>query len=154
MTFKKTHPSLYIKNVSINFAPKTKKLFKKLSIYIFITLYIVAMLRPIAPLVEYVINYDYISKVLCINKDTPELKCNGKCQLMKKLQQQQDDDFNSLQVNMKEYPVGFVNLLNFNQRKIIPTDKLKIFSSKNNYFYVYNSEVFHPPTFPLSTFNT
>ena len=104
------------------------------------------MLRPIAPLVEYVINYDYISKVLCINKDKPELRCNGKCQLMKKLQQQEEDDFNSLQVNMKEYPVGFVNILNFNQNKIIPTDKLKIFSSKNNYFYVYNSEVFHPPT--------
>jgi hypothetical protein len=31
------------------------------------------------------INYDYISKVLCINKDKPELKCNGKCHLMKEL---------------------------------------------------------------------
>jgi hypothetical protein len=34
---------------------------------------------------DYAINYDYISKVLCINKDKPELKCNGKCHLMKEL---------------------------------------------------------------------
>ncbi|SDF30803.1 hypothetical protein SAMN04487992_11128 [Cellulophaga baltica] len=34
---------------------------------------------------EYVFNYDYISEVLCINKDKPELNCNGKCYLMTKL---------------------------------------------------------------------
>jgi len=34
---------------------------------------------------EYAFNYDYISKVLCINKDKPELNCNGKCYLMSKL---------------------------------------------------------------------
>tara|TARA_B100000678_G_scaffold92423_1_gene77164 strand:- start:41816 stop:42130 length:315 start_codon:yes stop_codon:yes gene_type:complete len=35
--------------------------------------------------VEYLANYDYIAKVLCINKDQPELHCNGKCYLMKQL---------------------------------------------------------------------
>jgi hypothetical protein len=47
-----------------------------------------AMLKPIAPFVTYALNYDYISKVLCINKDKPEMRCKGACQLMKKLQQQ------------------------------------------------------------------
>jgi hypothetical protein len=34
-------------------------------------------------LVDYAINYEYISKVLCENKAKPELQCNGKCHLMK-----------------------------------------------------------------------
>ena len=37
------------------------------------------------PVVEYVLNYDYISKELCENKDRPELACNGKCYLMQAL---------------------------------------------------------------------
>jgi hypothetical protein len=36
-------------------------------------------------LVDYAINYEYISKVLCENKAKPELQCNGKCHLMKEL---------------------------------------------------------------------
>jgi hypothetical protein len=47
--------------------------------------------KPIFPVMDYAINYDYISKVLCINKDKPELKCNGKCHLMKELAKTEDD---------------------------------------------------------------
>jgi len=36
--------------------------------------------------VEYVVDYDYISQVLCINKDKPEMHCNGKCYLMQTLE--------------------------------------------------------------------
>ena len=43
------------------------------------------LLKPILPFVVYVVNYEYISKVLCVNKDKPMLHCNGKCQLMKEL---------------------------------------------------------------------
>ena len=43
------------------------------------------LFRPVFPAFEYVANYDYIAKVLCINKDQPELNCNGKCYLMKQL---------------------------------------------------------------------
>jgi len=105
------------------------------------------MLRPIAPLVEYVINYDYISKVLCINKDKPELNCNGKCHLMKKLEQQQEDDFNSLQINMEEYPIGFVSVLHILDKKPINiTKRKKIFSYKSNYYFSFHQEIFNPPT--------
>ena len=105
------------------------------------------MLRPIAPLIEYVINYDYISKVLCINKDKPELRCNGKCHLMKKLKQQEEDDFNSLRINMKEYPVGFVSILQFSDEYIERKIKRKdTFSYKQNYHFIFYQKIFHPPT--------
>lgn len=32
-------------------------------------------------LVDYFLHYSYYSEVLCVNKDKPQLKCNGKCHL-------------------------------------------------------------------------
>jgi hypothetical protein len=39
---------------------------------------------------EYAINKDYIAKNLCINKEKPNLHCNGKCRLMKKLSEEEN----------------------------------------------------------------
>ena len=89
------------------------------------------MLKPIAPFVEYAINYDYISKILCINKDKPAMNCKGKCQLMIKLQEKQQNDYQSLKIHMEEYPVGFVKILKkifFSSLKITT-----IFFQKNFY---------------------
>jgi hypothetical protein len=41
---------------------------------------------------EYVVNYDYIVETLCINKDKPELNCNGKCYLSKELAKTNDTE--------------------------------------------------------------
>lgn len=35
----------------------------------------------------YLVNKEYIIDVLCVNKDKPSMKCDGKCQLEKKLQE-------------------------------------------------------------------
>ena len=51
-------------------------------------LFIVALLvllKPVLPVFDYIINYEYIANELCENKAQPELKCNGKCHLMKEL---------------------------------------------------------------------
>lgn len=57
---------------------------------IFLTLFVV--FRPLVPLVEYAVQYDYISEVLCVNKDNAELHCNGKCYLRKQLSKANDTD--------------------------------------------------------------
>ena len=61
---------------------------------IFLTLYMA--FRPLIPLVEYAVNYDYISAVLCINKSKPELHCNGKCYLSKELAKTNNSDSSPL----------------------------------------------------------
>jgi hypothetical protein len=103
------------------------------------------MLRPVAPFVEYVINYDYISKVLCINKDKPALQCNGKCQLMQKLEKQQDDDFKSLRIVGEDYPIGFIELLSIKKDTIILKTISKLYPYNKNYFFLFSKLVFHPP---------
>jgi len=42
-------------------------------------------LSPVLPFLDYFANYDYISKVLCINKDEPVKTCNGKCHLVQEI---------------------------------------------------------------------
>lgn len=41
--------------------------------------------KPFWPVVEYVVNYEYIVTTLCENRDKPEMHCNGKCYLSKEL---------------------------------------------------------------------
>jgi len=61
---------------------------KKLVVIIALTLF----LKPIFPVIEYVVNYDYITKVLCVNKDKSMMHCNGKCHLMKELAKESEND--------------------------------------------------------------
>lgn len=53
--------------------------------YVLLVIAFVICLKPIIPFVEYVVDYDYISQVLCVNKDKPQMHCNGKCYLMRTL---------------------------------------------------------------------
>src|SRR5690606_19425672 len=50
-----------------------------------------AFLAP-AVFIDFKLNQDYISKVLCINRDKPELECEGQCVLMQKMKRTQDAD--------------------------------------------------------------
>jgi hypothetical protein len=49
----------------------------------------------------YLINIDYISKVLCINRDKPEMKCDGKCHLKSQFRQQEEREQKG-PLNLKE----------------------------------------------------
>jgi hypothetical protein len=51
-----------------------------------------AEIRPLLPYLEYYANYEYISKVLCINKDKPMSTCNGKCYLSQQLKEAQETE--------------------------------------------------------------
>ena len=48
---------------------------------------------------SYQVNKDFISKHLCENRDKPQLHCNGKCQFVKKLKE--DEKRDNLPVNIK-----------------------------------------------------
>lgn len=39
-------------------------------------------------LAEYMLNKEYIARVLCVNRATPEMGCNGQCQLMKQMEKE------------------------------------------------------------------
>lgn len=64
---------------------------KKITIVILV-LFCYSELRPLLPYLDYYINYEYISEVLCINKEKPKLACNGKCYLGQQLKKVEKSD--------------------------------------------------------------
>ena len=112
-------------------------------------LYTIALLRPVQPLLEYYIRYDYFANELCLNRDRPASNCNGQCILMQRLkqaseQQQPAAPISSAGVNLKDYPVGFMTAIEIDQKyflyySINCSDQQKQFPSD------VTREIFHPP---------
>lgn len=56
---------------------------------------------------DYLINIqDYIAS--CVNKDKPEMHCNGQCQMAEKMQEENNNDKNNPQTNLEISVVYFV----------------------------------------------
>lgn len=110
------------------------------------------LLKPILPVVEYVVNYDYIATVLCENKDKPMMHCNGKCHLMKELAKNAEEDkpiSSNKKVASQEHEVLFFQELKpFAIGYISAQTKLSSAPNySNNYSYLENKTVFRPPIF-------
>src|SRR5690606_6409035 len=63
---------------------------KKALIYLLILILSIPIISPLGTITYFVINQDYIKDVYCENKSRPELQCNGKCYLAKKIKQQKE----------------------------------------------------------------
>ncbi len=118
---------------------------------VFITL-IALILKPILPVVDYIVNYEYISKVLCENKDKPKLKCNGKCHLMKELAKAADAENPKSSDKKQNTPIQevlfFKEIKSFSIVSFSFSTESKINSSYLElYSYLNTNSVFHPPTF-------
>jgi hypothetical protein len=44
------------------------------------------LIIPVIPVIDYLINKEYVAKNLCVNKDKPKSCCKGKCHMVKQLQ--------------------------------------------------------------------
>ena len=97
---------------------------------------------------DYTINKEYIAQNLCENRSKPKLHCNGKCQLAKKLaeEEKQNSSNTNGQGKLKFEEVLFTQ---FNTEYIIAP----LFESATTYhsFYIISdstpalSSIFHPP---------
>lgn len=119
--------------------------------YIFIVA-LMMLVKPVIPVFQYAFDYKYISEVLCINKEKPELHCNGKCHLMKELAKASESE-KPISSDKKSHNVEF---------EILFFEKLDSFeievasfqpqeSVNSNYSNLYSrlncSPIFHPPLF-------
>jgi hypothetical protein len=106
------------------------------------------LIIPVIPVVDYLINKDYIAKNLCINKDKPKSCCKGKCHMVKQLQKtNQNTDNDPKNTNSR------VQLKELNEYIISKTCSYTAEISSHTYF-VYNivtsdqlacSAIFVPP---------
>lgn len=119
--------------------------------YLFIVSFMM-LLKPVIPVFQYVINYEYISEVLCINKEKPEMHCNGKCHLMQELAKASETEkpiSSDKKTQHSEIEILFIEELpdfNFFQKKEISSSIANSFYN-NLYTSVNCNFVFHPPSY-------
>tara|TARA_R110002049_G_scaffold309179_1_gene518024 strand:+ start:36782 stop:37159 length:378 start_codon:yes stop_codon:yes gene_type:complete len=111
----------------------------------------VMLVKPLWPVAEYVMNYDYIKNVLCENKDKPQLNCDGKCYLAKQLakesQQNQKNPFGEKQSKIEIQHITFFQSLpqinlGLNLLEIKKTNFTTIQELVSNLF---TSDILQPP---------
>jgi hypothetical protein len=121
---------------------------KKLVLIVALALF----LKPILPVLDYVINYDYIVKELCENKAKPELKCNGKCHLMKEMAKAAENE-KPINSDKKDNSKQEIEVLFYNNAYVFHLKISPRFSSEkinnlytNHYDYLSDYVFFHPPS--------
>ncbi|MDQ0591874.1 hypothetical protein QFZ37_000243 [Chryseobacterium ginsenosidimutans] len=114
-----------------------------ISIFIIFTI----ALRPVLPLINYAVNYEYIVKNLCEKRDVPQSTCKGKCYVAKELAKTEKQSNNNQNVKIAGLDVFLSNeILSFsgkNQSEILiknpSSDYINLHTSE------YFSRIFHPP---------
>ncbi|MCG2462346.1 hypothetical protein K8352_16415 [Flavobacteriaceae bacterium F89] len=75
--------------------------------YLILFVAFIMLAKPLLPLVNYAMNYDYIVEQFCENKDRPQMHCDGKCYLAKQLAKESDqNDKNPLGQNTSKIEIG------------------------------------------------
>nr|WP_255669525.1 hypothetical protein [Myroides oncorhynchi] len=101
------------------------------------------------PVVEYIVNYDYISTVLCVNVDKPILECNGKCYVAKELQQVLDSK-SPIQIEKAVVLFDFIPVFSYNfvaNMSLVGSVLKETVSMtySNFYTYLFSTIVLQPP---------
>ncbi|KQT22933.1 hypothetical protein ASG22_14395 [Chryseobacterium sp. Leaf405] len=114
-----------------------------ISIFVIFTI----ALRPVLPLINYAVNYDYIVKNLCENRNVPQSTCKGKCYIEKELAKTEKQSNNNQNVKIAGLDVflsneiqSFTDTTQFDiPAKNPASDYINLHASE------YFSRIFHPP---------
>lgn len=100
------------------------------------------------PLIDYTVNYNYITKNLCENRTKKEMDCKGKCYLAKELskssQNSAKQDQLKLSVFSELFTVGNVFTVRDDFKFNLEYKKQNSFLSQF-YNFSLDSRIFHPP---------
>ena len=113
-----------------------------------IFLLLVLALRTAMPILDYAVNYQYISTQLCENRARPELRCNGKCYIKKEiLKSSENQNAKESKVQVKSIDVFVVNensefIADFSVEKNVENNFQNCFNLRVKPF---DESIFHPP---------
>ena len=93
---------------------------KKTVALILVSVFLFQTFSKVVVYADYLINKDYITKVLCINKDKPKMHCNGKCHLKKQLEKEKKKEQSPANPVKEKREIQFFSEFNFNISEISP----------------------------------
>lgn len=127
---------------------KTVLLYRQLIAFIFLAAFVAQTFNRSFVMVDYYSNTSKYAKN-CENKAKPILKCNGKCQMIKKLKQEEKKDEenperkaenkNEITLSSKSF---FANV-NIAAGKVLPKNKYPFHTDNYQHNNIYS--IFHPP---------
>lgn len=126
------------------------KAFQHIGAILIVTLFFVkSMIAPMLFL-DYEIRKDFIIQNYCENKDRPELHCDGKCYLAKRIEaaqsedeKQANDQFVSKVFTIETHFVNEITLIRNSRIDEIPS--ISNYSYSERPFMAFLPAVFHPP---------
>jgi len=103
---------------------------------------------PLAYL-DYELRKDYISEVLCINRDIPESNCQGKCYLKKQLAQADGTTDTQNSVNQERLILSFFkeNQATYALDSFIPSRLTHQINSIQGIPQNFIQDIYHPPRY-------
>ena len=115
----------------------------------FISIFIIftVAIRPVLPLVNYAVNYEYIVKNLCENRNVPQSTCKGKCYLEKELSKTEKQSNNTQNVKLAGLD-SFLSheILSFADRIRFDFEPVQVRSEYTDFHTSeYSTRIFHPP---------
>lgn len=118
------------------------------AIAIFFTLIMLSVsFKEMVQYVAFKLNQDSISALFCVNKDKPEMKCDGKCYLKKSIQAAEKEDKQSKPVpppNEKSLVVFFENAL-VSSNALIAHRRNTSFNYIELTSFLHSKDIPHPP---------
>jgi len=114
-----------------------------ISIFVILTI----ALRPVLPLINYAVNYDYIVKNLCENRNVPQSTCKGKCYVEKELAKTEKQSNTSQNIKIAGLDVFLSNeIFSFSNKNLLDIS-IKNPDSDYHNFHIseYSSRIFRPP---------
>jgi hypothetical protein len=114
-----------------------------ISIFIIFTI----ALRPVMPLINYAVNYDYIVKNLCENRNVPQSTCKGKCYVEKELSKTEKQSNTNQNIKITGLDVFVSNeILSFSAKTLSDLGIQDPHSHPIDFHISeYFSRIFHPP---------
>ena len=107
--------------------------------------------KSFVPLIDYAVNYEYITQELCENKNDKALHCNGKCHLVKQMAKSSEDEnpISAEKINLlKEVmPLLKIELFTFKKHEFPKIKNILPVAYTNLYSYLIPKGIFHPPSF-------
>ncbi|WP_186755330.1 hypothetical protein [Echinicola salinicaeni] len=96
---------------------------------------------------DYAINKEYITENFCVNKERPEMNCDGKCFLAEKLkaaQEQKEQQPGAIDFS-RDFGIYIIhdNFIAFNKAQLINFKAKSAYQESNVNFLT--KDIFHPP---------
>lgn len=124
------------------------KFFKPILSSVLLAAFVLQLSGKFIVLVNYAINKDYVAKVLCVNKNKPQMHCNGKCHLKKQLKtedKKEQSPVNPLK-DIKDFQPLFGNDSHIKLFNVYVCDFAKsAFAYSFHFSSKHLHSVFHPP---------